>query len=62
MQDGKCVIGVHSQLPETGVPHPAKELRKAPRAHHTCLQSWGHGEPGTEKGGEDGRVTKAEAR
>lgn len=56
------MIGVHSQLPETGVPHPAKELRKAPRAHHTCLQSWGHGEPGTEKGGEDGRATKAEAR
>ena len=23
--------GVQSQLPETGVPHPAKELRKAPQ-------------------------------
>lgn len=41
MQDSKCVIGVYSQFPETGVPHPAKELRKAPQGPPRLLTELG---------------------
>ena len=35
------MIGVHSQLPETGAPHPAKELRKAPQGPPHLLTELG---------------------